>query len=373
MRLRYFFTLAYLASAVTGWSQQLTEDELERRERTAANKVSEANSLDRSYGYYQKVRDEHFYGPTGIQTLSEKFFEDSQRWINGWSSLLAAIDLGNETLDQVYTKVQIKMDGQAYLLLQLNLESLEISKKSETALRVLARGSTIRDGQLDEYADIVKIAIANSKALEEALKSVSRKAESKIADMERANDLAYQAVLGKMKAELIRVGQYPLEESLSRFRDLKMVEEASSSYRSEIYAKTFLLHGYTLDFAYYQAKQTWKDIRVVCHVAKDSLANLDSPYAEVVRLSIIAQCGSADNLWNSMNTMGLTPAEMVQEYAFLMAPALQQNCKSRTPKLDCERFAVLKAVSANALSAMAEDRLEFYERQWAELASRLEE
>ena len=124
-----------------------SDSELNKREKIAAVKVSGANSLDRSYGYYQKVRDSYFYGDAGIQPRSEAFFESTSKWFDGWSSLLAVVDLEDIELGQIFSKIETRLESQSAELYELNLEALAIAKAGKKARVLLQKNKTIGNGR----------------------------------------------------------------------------------------------------------------------------------------------------------------------------------------------------------------------------------
>lgn len=353
------------------YSQEIPDSELEQREKVASSKVSDANSLDRSYGYYQKVRGEFYYSDNGVQTRSASFFQNSISWINNWSGILAVINLDNVTLNQLVNKIEIKMEEQSKLLLQLDNEAHSISQQGQRALEILKKGTTIKEGQLPEYSEYVSLALNQAKVLEDAIVSISGKAQSKIEDLKYINNVSHEAVLGKLKVELIRSGKYPVEESLARFNDLVTVEQVSSPFRDSIFEKVNKLNGYTLDFAYFQAKDTWEAAKAQCQLAQDALEPYTSSFATAAKNQINSLCDTADQHWDSLNNMGLSIADMAYEYAFLVGAELDANCKSNAPKAVCEKYAVIQSIGYDKLLEMSDDRLEFYEKEWSQLASTL--
>ena len=82
-------------------------------------------------------------------------------------------------------------------------------------------------------------------------------------------------------------------------------------------------------------------------------------------------CKSAKNQWLATQNSGLSIAEMVYEYGFLVGPSLKRNCKSSDPKIDCEKYSVLTAIPLSKVESMSEERLKFYEQSWADLAAKL--
>lgn len=348
-----------------------SEEELTRREKKAATTISMANSLDRSYGYYQNVRNNYFYGNSGLQAKSTSFFKSSKSWIDAWSSILAVIDLNSSTLSQVYTKVEAKMEEQGNQLYVLRNDAVNILKKSKKALSILKKGNTLKEDMLPQYSETVGLAISNIKTLKESIEGISSLAYSRLDEMENANSISYQAALSKLKLELIRTGKYPVEESLERFSKLLEVERVSAPLRSSIFNKVDELNRYVLDFAYFHAQSIWGEIKDECSQANDLLSGFSSSFAEATKKNITRLCKSAEQHWHSLRESGLSTGEMVYEYAFLVSPDLEDNCKTRSPAIDCEKFAVLRSISLEQLKAMPEDRLKFYEKQWSELISKL--
>ena len=79
-----------------------------------------------------------------------------------------------------------------------------------------------------------------------------------------------------------------------------------------------------------------------------------------------AVCAAISGHWNDLTGLGRSVPELVREYARQKEASYRQRCRTDHPGLNCEKVAVLSAVSLPTLQAMDAAHLKFYETAWSE-------
>jgi len=352
--------------------QSISEDALMSREKTAARQNSDMNHLDRSYAYYLRVRDHYFYGPTGIDSLGNYFFKESLHWIDNWSKFLDLLDISQiDTIDQVLNLSASTFDKQRVGLQDLVRTASNISSKGDAALGLLAEAKTITIPEEEQYRDIFVASLRQIADLENTIRSVASLAESKVEELRRINHLSHQVSMNRLKSELVKTSRFSLDQSIARFGDLLETERATGELITSLENGENELDNFVLNMAYFQAKDAFLKVDFNCQLAKEKVANLESRFARNALQRIDQLCTSAASHWQSMQGFGLSEAELVFEYVAFLQSSLAKECRKNSPRINCEKFALLESVRLNQVQKMSEDQLRFFEMQWADLEKML--
>lgn len=372
MKVRNLITLILILYLNPIQAQDWNDEKLEARELVAAKLASDSNRLDRSYGYYQQVRDHYFYGSQGIEAQSQQFFQAALSWINHWSNILAMIDLSSsDSLDRILAKSQEAIEQQAKKLDELHSKGKDIALRGSKALKLLEQAKILNQSTLPQHKELVGAALNKIAELQATIKDTSKLAEKKLAELDRIQQLSLDASIARLKAELLKSGRYPLEQSLARFQEMIAVQTVAAVIIARLEAYENELDKLVINMAYFQAQDAFQNVQENCELAKKRLASFNSAFANHALNRISQLCSSSNSHWQSITSLGLSKAELVYEYSSFLGTSLSRECKKARPLINCEKLAVLKAVPFSQIKQMSDERLRFYEMEWANLEKSL--
>lgn len=366
-----FFSLMYsMPLHADGQNPDLSD--IEKRELSASRLNNYINHLDRSYAYYQRVRDHKFYGKNGIEVKVTKFFQQALSWVDRWSSVIHLIDLTDvDSIDQIFAMTQKAFEEQQAELQHLQLLAKEALTEAQQAMSALDSLSLPESAASMPSPEILSSTKKNVAQLQNAVRSLAKLVEQRLAELERIQTIGIQASENKLKQSLLQVGRFPLEQSLARFRELIQVQNLAGTLLAQLMQKENELDRAVLNMAKFQADDLFQSMKRDCQQAEHKLISLNSAFADHARKRIEQVCQAAESHWKGLNQLGLENYEMVYEYTSFLKLSVTKECRKTHPIINCEQTALMQAISLSDLQKMSDDRLKFVELAWADWEQKL--
>lgn len=347
------------------------DTDLSTREKNASVKIIDINKMNKAYGNYQQTVDKYFLNENGIEIKVKGWFEDTYRWINNWHLVMDLATVNNQTIyDSIFTESEKIMSSQETELINLEKRAYDIENLITKAIEYIKKEDSLLDTKsFTLYPDVRKALVENRQNFLNRLKSFQNILISKIPKLESIKQNTYNAAMLKLKQQLLVSGRFPLDQAISRYQDLVFTNANFSPLLQEIIEIESTIDQAVLGFAQFKASEFYQNGQRKCKEAKVALSsdNSSSEFKDLVSKNIYKVCNAMDSHISSLNSLGMSKEDILFEYVETMAAKYSHECKKDSPKINCEKFAILKSIKRSDYSLMRDTDLNFIEKEWSNL------
>ncbi len=355
-------------AGVTSADTSMSPDEYVKREKDAVATYSEANQVSQRYGRYERTRSD-LLSPSGLSLRVENWEKASQDWIASWTKVLALADVGQDFSYQEFERVL----GQTLSELQGRLAVLEKDGRSIKAEgeRLLARIPPNADTytKLGAYRTVLDLLKQREKELFDSVQTISGIPQAKITKLREIDTVSRQAVLGRLRASLLRVAGHPVEQTVSSLRTFLAAEQIAEPVLIQVTNAEQEMSRYVLNLQVYHAEEASQKSKALCEDGLKTLGQISAPAQYVAGAKTRAKtlCAAIAKQYSELVSYGVPKNDLVREYIEVERAALPTLCKGANAPVQCEKLAVIAALQTQDYAKMNDDKLKFVEYGWAEL------
>ena len=344
---------------------EISQQEFEERRQKATKVLFTVDQVETHLKQYEEARN-HFYTP--MMSYSKAYFNGVDRWTSNWREIITTVEFGS-SYDAYLKALQNTFEKQSVHLQELRDLSERVRRMKVKVLEALPPTISRYSHLTRSQQEVVKQLNQRIQELRSSAETVDTKTMDYLGDMTLINDISSQALIIKIKQELIDNGQYPVASSLKRYSEMVAFESTARPIINDLEALSFKMSDNSLDFAYFQAKSVHDRSISLCRKAQDAIrsSSLTPDYKSKAAARIEGLCQSIATNWNTFAASGLSQPEMVYEYSFLKFYEYQEACRSSSTDVDCERLKDFENISQEALNSYSQDQLKQYEETWNQL------
>lgn len=364
MHRRLFFGGMLACLLVLPAVTQASEDDVQREKR-AAHAYSSANELSERFGHYAQAREAFLTGDGSVRGHVEAWQRDASTWVGGWLEALAVAGLeADESYADFETKLTTILRRQAETLVSLNERATRITREGNAAVEQLAATAADYPG-LDGQAAVIQGLTQREAELRTAVTEIEALPTSKLATFGEIDALTRRAVMARVRAALLANAKYPLEQTVASVQALLDAEAVVDPFLVRLLHAESELGRYALNFQVFHAEDAVVPARALCADAKAKLAALpQTSFVVSSKHRADDLCAAIEEHAASFADLGVSKADMVQQYLSVEKAGLAALCKSTHAAPSCERLAALAGFSAAGLKRLSEGELKLVELGW---------
>jgi hypothetical protein len=371
-RLRCYLCLIYssILLAYTSPISAATDTELTARELKASKVVSAVTAVEREWGRLKIARDRFFYGDKGAHTLSVNWLQQAFEWIDDWDRQLIAIQIsGPNAVNHALSAVESLINQQEAKLNVLDNAYLSLRKQIEQGQSFLKKKQPLDPNHLADYRQVLTAIEASQGNLTQAFNQLRQNSNTQLQKLRKISQVSTQAIRAKLKSQMIAAGIDRLQDALNAYDQVVTYERDVLSQLSKLTSAEMEMDNYSLNFQYFSAKQRANTAIALCQSVQQGIASTSISHQKKTHAlnQAKATCKAIQGHWNTLSTLGITPAEMVFEYGQMQALNFENECSKKQPRINCEKYAVLKSLPLKTLHSMSAKELEFYEHAWQQI------
>lgn len=366
------------------WSLPLTNaranDSKEISEKiTKAVELSNAvTEVERRFGRHAEARKQYVGEVNNLVSRVKSWQESTLEWTTGWFEVFAWADLDEpvdfsefeETLNELVEKQHLKFD-------ELVETSDHLRERLEEVRRLVDHGQFPgKKAALRSYRPVYDAFEELEQDLAQKLSRVSTTLNARLEELGRVNGVSTRVVLAHLNKALIEKKSYPTRESLNRVKALLKERDqvdpiVAKVLRAEAQASKAALHLHLFGL-----ERVAKEGEALCSEGRKQLAALQGGGTQTIdatqRLNTL--CDSIEQHHDSLVSIGFSPADLVYEMINVEKHELDSLCvNSESPAQECDKLAVIAALSRQAIGDMSRDELAFVETEWTDNLKRARE
>jgi hypothetical protein len=373
MRRKSIIRLSLTGAILLVGAISLAAEDPSARETDAIDMMQSANQVSVRDGQYLQARDMLLTGTGSIKAKLETWEAGMQQWMTGWSTILQLMQLQNNipfsTLEATLTT---QLNNQATKLDELIRGAATLKKQGTDALALLGalpKPASSTYHNVAAYTPVIDGLGARETDLGTALTSMSSLADSKMTAMRQIDTDTRVAVVGRLRASLLRTGRYPLEASLKAVQELLDAQKVVEPLIAQARKIENDLDKNALNLQIFHATDGIVGARAKCTEINTALNGVvgATKYVNAARSRINTLCAASESHLQSLTGLGMTNAQLVAASVESVRGALFTVCKGAArPAVQCDKLANLAALQPADFTAMDEDHLRFVEYGWGD-------
>lgn len=360
--------LLLCSALIVQYSIAADDAELTQREQVASRTLSAATAVEREWGRLQVARDQYFYSETGAKTQLATWLEDTYHWVDQWDKQLIALEVSNpNAVNTVLSNLEDLINQQHAQLAVLDDHFQKLRIRIDEGQAFIGKKQALNPNSLPDYRQVIQAVEQSQKQLVKAFNSLKQDSNEQLQKIRTISQVSTKAIRAKLKLQLMQAGVSHLNEVLALYDQLVTYEREVLTELAKLTDTEMKMSEYALNFQYFSAKSHYKSSQDTCKLAIKSInsAAISDQKKQHALKQANATCKALDTHWSSLKDIGLTPAQMVDEYRQMMVAVWEKECRKKVSQINCEKFAVLRSVPLKTLSTMPEKDLAFYEMAWS--------
>jgi hypothetical protein len=332
-----------------------TPASLDAKQASLNQRAARIEEVAQAYGRYILVRDTMYYGPTGVRTLAEAFYDQSAAWLGGGAHIAAILAKASDLTDPtIRGTLEGLLADQAKSWAVLTALQDQMAARTAEAQLAAAKVGRFPKGYVPNYDALLgffddqvanlSAAIASTAA---AYSAANRAAmQELLTDTERAVDLAIKIGLASSPE---------LDAAVARAHDLMRAERVIEPRLEAVTALYNRLSSFVVSSRVFEAEDAATALVAACDQADAEIRAQGLPDAFVQGpLRVIANMKAAgpEQLHDGLGIF--SHADAVGDLFTIEGAQLAAKCRDaeQRKQVNCELFKTVFAVPPAAVRAM---------------------